>query len=570
MRYWMALVYLRNTLAVNHPQNLSLESITDALACSKRNAQLVIKKLSEQNIIDWQPSVGRGNLPIITLLKDVRQTIDAEATHLLQKGKIELAMKLVEKGKQEQFLANYLAVPTAKPLSKHILRVPFYRGTHCLDPISIARRTEQHIANHLYAKLIRFDSETAMYTGDLALNWSESSGGVHVTLRKGITFHDGSRISSADIKVHYERLMNSKNHNAKLYSCISKIEVKDEYRISFYSSFSSSFIKKLLSFDPMGITKYENEKLLGSGPFYLAEQTEWRTYLKVYESYHGWRPWVDGVEIWNIGDKAKDFLLNSDVVHGREVTANMDKMFHQRQQWEKGSVYLLLNQKHNSWLAVRENSKAIMTLISSLGLPAMLDNSGICQANGMLKRECSDVDAYRHSEVKNLIPPLNTTLKIVTYQLSDNICFAEHVQSGLQQHGINSELEVVEFPVFNRPETIANADIVISGEVFNEDLEMAWMEWLFANNSLENCMTNRHRNLIWQQTKNVLNLATLKEKLCAFEELEQSLIEQYVYQPIFHIKQNLSFAESISSSQMLANGWIDFNTVTIRSSSTLP
>ncbi|MDN3685393.1 hypothetical protein QW180_24840 [Vibrio sinaloensis] len=61
------------------------------------------------------------------------------------------------------------------------------------------------------------------------------------------------------------------------------------------------------------------DTLYGSGSFILKTQTEWQTTLTCNPHYHGFRPWLDGIEIWNIGDKAKTFELNSDVVHGSHL-----------------------------------------------------------------------------------------------------------------------------------------------------------------------------------------------------------------------------------------------------------
>ncbi|MCE7611167.1 SgrR family transcriptional regulator, partial [Vibrio fluvialis] len=56
MHYWKALTLLRDRLALNTPTPLSLDTFTHELGCTKRNAQLVVKKLVDNGVIRWQPS----------------------------------------------------------------------------------------------------------------------------------------------------------------------------------------------------------------------------------------------------------------------------------------------------------------------------------------------------------------------------------------------------------------------------------------------------------------------------------------------------------------------------------
>jgi len=66
MHYWKALAFLRSRVLINQPTQLSLAEITEALGCTKRNAQLIIKKLVNKGWIGWKSGIGRGNLPTLT------------------------------------------------------------------------------------------------------------------------------------------------------------------------------------------------------------------------------------------------------------------------------------------------------------------------------------------------------------------------------------------------------------------------------------------------------------------------------------------------------------------------
>ncbi len=44
-------------------------------------------------------------------------------------------------------------------------------------------------------------------------------------------------------------------------------------------------------------------------------------------------------------------------------------------------------------------------------------------------------------------------------------------------------------------------------------------------------------------------------------ELEDKLAELGLYQPLYHVQQDLNISERISAPELLANGWIDFSQV---------
>lgn len=568
MRYWMALVFLRDHLRLHTPQPLSLDAFTAALACTKRNAQLVIKRLYREEIIDWQPGIGRGNLPVITLLTPVADMLQQQAQQLLTEDKVEQALSLIEAGQRDTFIANYIARYQTTDTREDILKIPFYRGTHDLDPIFINRRTEQHIAGYLYAKLLQFDPASGGFRGDLAQHWQRDGNTLTVTLRKGLKFHDASPITAKDIQAHFKRLIHSGHQNAALYQWIDRVEVLAPYHIAFTSQALPTQLEKLLANGPMGIAKFTGEPgdgtLVGSGSFMLSEQTPWRTLLKASPYYHGYRPWVDGVAIWNVGDQAMDFELNSDVVHSAHLKHRSAERFDAKTQWEKGAEYVLLNpNRPHRWLKKPVHRKALMAAIKALGVSDALREEGIGQASGMLS-DPTPIPASDPAAAANILQSLprpDQPLKLLTYHLDQHIELAKHLASNLTLLGIDCEYQVVEFPVFNQRETLQTADIILSGEVFGDDWEMSWLGWFFTTLPLNICLNTQQRQWLKDSILTLMQQGNQANRLKGFAKLEKQLIARHLYLPVFHARQNLNFSDTVSATDLLANGWIDFNTV---------
>ncbi|MBD1558132.1 ABC transporter substrate-binding protein [Vibrio sp. S9_S30] len=565
MRYWKALAYCRDTLVTEEWKSVSLDDITQALGCTRRNAQLVIKRLTEEGNIGWKPGVGRGNLPQAILLKSVNERVERHAKRLMKEGKTEQAIALVPASERDQFIVEFVAQYQTGVGDEHILQVPFYRGTHNLDVIGISRRSESHIANHLYARLVFWDNSTQEFKGDLAHYWEKTEQGVLFYLRKGLRFHDGSPILADDIRRHFERLMSSSYSTKVIYQFIDHVAVHDDWRIEFLSKALPDLIPNLLSSCVMGIAKKDKGRIIGSGPFMLQEQTEWRTLLNVFPYYHGHRPWIDGVEIWNVGDKAKDFELNSDVVHGVHLQNRSRDGFEEKTQWEQGCIYAQLNPNRFAWMKKRSHRKWLQYVIRSMPLPEVTWGEDVAYAEGMTKSPVLEkVNLGREPLMPEVLP--SEPLKIVTYQLGIHIATAQQIYEALSSRGVECELMVYAFPKFDLVETLVKADIIVSGEVFAEDIELSWMSWFLSTNTSNACLVPKYMDWVKDKVVRAMQLPNKPQRLKQLEQTEQSLVAKGLYQPIFHIRQHMSVSEKLTTTTLLPNGWIDFTQVVIKPS----
>ncbi|MEZ8188901.1 ABC transporter substrate-binding protein [Vibrio sp. 1F279] len=577
MHYWKALAFLRSRVLINQPTQLSLTEITEALGCTKRNAQLIIKKLVNEGWIDWKSGVGRGNLPTLTLLKNVNHELELRIDELLSENKVDQALELIEESQRDLFLLGYISRYQSLPTTLDILQIPFYRGTHSLDPIEVTRRTEAHITRYLFSNLLRFNTLTHSFEGDLAIDWSQDENRWYFTLRKGLVFHDGSSILAQDIKAHFLRLIGSSHHNSQQFKCISTITVIDPLHLCFAINANAGYLPSLLSSSAAGIAKKVGEQIIGSGSFKLVEQSEWLTRLEAFKAYYGHRPWVDGIEIWNVGDKAKDYEMHCDIVHSHPhyQQSLLQNELAEIEQWEKGCEYALLNSHRHPWLAEPQHLRSLNDLLRLLGVAKDIPLNTVGYAYGMLSTSsqpsksklvtANDKDALKVArQFADKLNKPKQPIKILTYQLFDHIKMARHYCEQLNELGFSCEYQVLEFPDFCQQSNLQNADILISGEVFSDNLDSSWMGWLQSSIALEVCLTDEQKQWRNKSLEQLWVLNDYHQRQSAFLELEAQLIEFGVYRPIFHVKQQLNYAKTVNPVEQLANGWIDFNQITMR------
>jgi peptide/nickel transport system substrate-binding protein len=169
------------------------------------------------------------------------------------------------------------------------------------------------IAPH-YSTLLKFDAANyPQIIGDLAESWSVSADRLTYTfkLRPNILFHDGSRLTSADIKASYERIVHPPPGVVSArkvdYAAISSIDTPDPLTVvfrlqwpeaamsaNFASPWNCIYSAARLAADP----QFPKTNILGTGAFVFVEYVKgqyWRG--KRWDRYFlPGRPYLDGYQ----------------------------------------------------------------------------------------------------------------------------------------------------------------------------------------------------------------------------------------------------------------------------------
>src|SRR5262252_3731370 len=167
------------------------------------------------------------------------------------------------------------------------------------DPPSLDPHQESTFANielvaPLYSTLLQIDPyHYPNIIGDVATDWKIAPDGLTYTfkIRSGIRFHDGSALTSADVKATYDKIVfppegvRSVRKNA--YTAITRIEAPDPSTVVFKLKFPSASLldnlaspwnviypKKYLDKDP----NYFKTNIVGSGPFKFKTHTRGATF----------------------------------------------------------------------------------------------------------------------------------------------------------------------------------------------------------------------------------------------------------------------------------------------------
>ncbi len=167
-----------------------------------------------------------------------------------------------------------------------------------------------------YSTLLKFDGkEYPKVLGDLAESWQVSPDGLTYTfkLRSNVKFHDGSALTSEDVKASYDRIINPPQGVVSIrkayYSEVGAVETPDPTTVVFKlkgpmagvlealaSPFNCIYSAAKLKQNP----RYPETEIMGTGPFQFVEHVKGATWQgKRFEGYFmQGQPYLDGFKAY--------------------------------------------------------------------------------------------------------------------------------------------------------------------------------------------------------------------------------------------------------------------------------
>ena len=157
--------------------------------------------------------------------------------------------------------------------------------------------------------------------GDLAKSWEMTPNGLVWTfkLHEGVKFHDGTPMTSADVKASYERIVNPPegivSARRALHTDIKSIETPDANTVvftlsrpnasminNFASPFNCIYSAKKLAENP----RYPDTEVMGTGPFKFKEFIKGQSYEGVRNDdyFEKGKPYLDGYKIFMVRSNA--------------------------------------------------------------------------------------------------------------------------------------------------------------------------------------------------------------------------------------------------------------------------
>jgi peptide/nickel transport system substrate-binding protein len=218
------------------------------------------------------------------------------------------------------FAASTIAAQTPKPggiLNFAVVAGPPSYDCHAETTFAMVHPVAPH-----YSLLFKIDAANyPNVVGDLAESWTSSPDGMTYTVRlhKGVKFHDGSALTSADVKATYERIIRPPegvvSARTSYYAQFGAIDTPDDHTIVFKMKSPVAGVLELLA-SPFNCIysaaklkqggNYPAREIMGSGAFQFVEHVQGSHWTaKRFEGYFKpGRPYLDGFKAYFVKSPA--------------------------------------------------------------------------------------------------------------------------------------------------------------------------------------------------------------------------------------------------------------------------
>lgn len=565
---------------------VTLGQIAGALYCTERNAKLVLRRLSEEGMIEWRAGRGRGNRSQLAFLVGKEKLLLEATQQYAEKGEYNKAFQLLGEfgGHTEtnerfaEWMNSRFGIRKEQAEGKDVLRLPIHQPIVTIDPAASTFSLSGHIVLQLYDRLLYYDYDSERFAPAIAHYWESSGDGRIYTfhLRKGVLFHNGKELTSEDVAFTINRLRQGKN-NGWIVRSVERVEVVSPRLLRIvldkpnylFLRFLCSVAVSILPDAYAGLTEEEYQRNpIGTGPFQIGAWTDDRLVLHAFPQYYQGRPHLDAVEIVSLPQ-------------GGTVSGKIGKMDWNQLLGEHGKRSLL---PENDWLEKERDSycTSVMTWNMNKQGPhqstafrqavdrlldrrAMLSELGLNRARAAAgffhdRHNPGDEIAYDPELAKELLRQSGYDgEEIVLSTYGKHGEDAEWIQQRLNEAGIRIRLVVETYDRIHG--VLQTSDAILHALVFPEDEVCLIENYEQKGSFVHEYQQPEQLQWIIGRIDQALACESRRERLAVYDEIEQRLKEEAYILFLMHKKLYAYVNPAFKGANLSPNGWIDFKQI---------
>ncbi|MCI3919112.1 ABC transporter substrate-binding protein [Paenibacillus sp. TRM 82003] len=591
MRLWEHYVALSRRWpgAQAQAEEASLAELSESLHCSKRNVNLILRKLTEHGWIRWTPGNGRGNRSMIKLERAPDELMLTLASELVANGSVAEGLRLLHDcglepthGKIRQWLSDNFGYARRNGEAEgpeDTLTFPYFRPLLPLDPLLAERQTERHLVEHLFDNLVRYDASAERFIPHAAHDWEASEDGCRWSfyLRKGILFHDGTPMRASDAAFTVKRLSEPGSPVHWALKDLAEAEAVSGLELRLVFRKPNVMVLSLLSSSHAAIIPREyylaspesfGKRPIGSGPFRLTRNDDQKIELVAFPGYFGYRPHLDRIDMWVLPSffasrQASDgYASDIDLYPFLPQAISSQGALRTKEQPASVYRYLSFNVRRSGPLSSPAFREALHRLTPRTALVTELGEnrgrpaysfSGLC-------RETGD-SSSSEEEGKRLLAESGyegEELALYTYAFQLNEEEAKWLSAWWLRYGIRVTVHTV--PIERLLACAEEADLVLTYSVHEAEKDYSlWHTFASARSLL-------HRQLSLEQRKRAGSVldAMLAEprrdvRRDAFQALVRELETVHPYMVLYEVRHRVAYRRELRGVRFSDMGLVSFH-----------
>jgi ABC-type transport system substrate-binding protein len=472
------------------------------------------------------------------------------------------------------------------------------------DPQLAHDQESAQVLVNIYGSLLYIGSTGEISPG-VAKGWYVEDDGVTwvFSLRKGAKFHNGREIVADDVKYSYERMLSPKLNSPNTWflehiegaseyingraSEVTGIKVIDRYRLSIkLINPYSGFLLNLGQFSTCILAKEDVEKgkLTGCGPYTFREITDEYCTLVAFEDYYGGIPYQEKIIVNYRNDNIAEGFIEGKY---DLISANSKEEFNKVKNTNNiniylsdvlGTYYLGFNMESNSIFAKSKearqalgmgiNKKQIIDdILGELGeeaksvIPArIVDNSYLLKVS------------YNPSKARDILKKegeygSGKTIKIIIRDEPEDTVFyrmSQYILKDLDELGIKYEVKKVGVKDYYTSSILSNCDILVGRWIADTGDPDNYLQPSFNYNNPTN-FTRYNNPQVMELMDKAKQIINPNKKMEVYKEIQNIIMEDSPWIPIFHPKIALVSRKNIAGARMSPLGITNYEDILIES-----
>ena len=522
---------------------VKVEELAEVLVLSTKQTRRKLQQWQEEGWLTFQSGRGRGNTSTLEWNRQVEQEYEDLFFRSLEKEPIESVSKLLlldwSVETKQRLMTAFQAKLGFNQEGQDSLIIPRFYPFVTFHPLKLADAHSANIIANLYNRLVTLNADDSV-DPELAHSWEYTDNQLVLYLRKDVAFHDGSILKAEDAVGCLQQMKQDENF-ADLWKPITAITTPSPLVVKLEFPGGCSYVLQLLGLLTASIFKEVNGKLLGTGGFYLAEESAEKTALSAFKQYYGYRPLLDRVEFIQV---PKEFQV---VYHAGHESKQVDTF---KVESDSGFGIVVMNPYRSSDMA-RKEVRDYIHMVIDRHRHELPDVDGRITGNN---EGCLIGLSRPYTMPEFTKPSLSAPLKMIYVNYTTNTSL--WLKEKLEEAGLDVEMEEVSFrDALYDPKVKMGADLFIHGEIFEMNQNFSYFFFLKNSFSPLHCLIEKSEYL--QQVVEDYTTTPFVQWNSLHLQIEQYMKDESLCVPLYYTKRQIPFSINLMNVEIRHFGYVD-------------